>query len=125
MEAQFGLDVPGNPYVDYSVDLQAALGQLRDGGSAASAAEMMSGYTVKDDPNSPELFLDMQSKVSAFASGKALEDGTKPTISQVRDSIKALMAAEKANREKIQAAAAGSAATAPVPTEPVPAAEAN
>ncbi len=94
LEKMYGLDVPGNPFVDYSSDLRAAMGSLRNG-NPADAAEMLSGYTTADFPGSEAVFSEMKTKLEALAKGKTLEGGKKPTTSEVQDLLKKLIALSK------------------------------
>ncbi|MCC7336610.1 MAG: hypothetical protein IT422_16080 [Pirellulaceae bacterium] len=107
LDKMYGLDVPGNPFVDYSVDLRAAMGSLRND-NPADAAEMLSAYTEADFPGGEDVFTEMKTKLDALVSGKALEGGKKPTTSEVQALLKKLI---DLSRPKPPAAPAEPAAT--------------
>ncbi len=97
LEKQYGLDVPGNPYVDYSLDLRAALGSLRNG-NTADAEEQLSAYTAADFPGGEEIFTEMKSKLDVLAGKTPAGEGGKPTVSEVQALLKKLIDLDKTKR---------------------------
>ncbi len=110
LDKMYGLDVPGNPFVDYSTDLRAAMGSLRNN-NPADAAEMLSAYTAVDFPGSEDVFTEMKTKLDALAAGNALEGGKKPTSSEVQALLKKLIDLSKPKSPAAPVTPAAPAAT--------------
>ena len=102
LEKQYGLDVPGNPYVDYSSDLRAAVGSLRNG-NPKDAEEMLSAYTAADFPGGEDVFTEMKSKLDILAGKASEEAGAKATVSEVQALLEKLIDLDRAKRTEAAA----------------------